>query len=102
MFESRFNHVAACEAAREHASLLHIRRIRLSLLGLLDDATSRDEFDRKIAELEMRENALWRFVEYPYHADSLLRIFHAGDRGIVLDAGRPTAPGATPAVCGVI
>jgi hypothetical protein len=99
MFESRFNHVAACEAAREHASLLHIRRLRISLLGLFDEDVPREDVSRKVTELELRENALWRFIEDPYQADSLLRIFHAGDRAIVLDAGRPTATGTIPAIC---
>lgn len=88
MFESRFNHAAASEAAQELARLLKVRRLRRSFLRVVAEQESRYE-----AELKLREAALWRFSDDPYHADALLQIFHAGDRAHVLDAGRPTTPG---------
>ncbi len=91
MFNTRFNHVAASEAARELARLLHVRRLRLSLQGIFDDLDTRPDVDRKVAELQLRESALHHFADDPYHADALLRIFHAEDRATVLDAGRPQA-----------
>mgnify|MGYP003598467550 CR=1 FL=1 len=87
MFESRFNHAAASEAAQELARLLKVRRLRRSFLSVVAEQESRYE------ALKLREAALWRFSDDPYHADALLQIFHAGDRAHVLDAGRPTTPG---------
>ncbi len=89
MFLSRFNHAAACEVAIEHARALHRERVQLSLAGLFDESEGRREIDRRVAALELRENALLRFAEDPYAADSLQRIFDPDDRARVLNAGDP-------------
>lgn len=95
MFLSRFNHEAARDAAVELARALHAERLQRSLAGLFGDGDRR-ETDRKIAELELRENALWRFAEDPYAADSLQRLFDLEDRAVVLDAGRPSKRHGVP------
>ena len=46
------------------------------------------EIERRIAELELRENALWRFAEDPYAADSLQQVFDLEDRAVLLEAGQ--------------
>jgi hypothetical protein len=93
MYLSRFNHAAARDAAIEQARALHTERLQISLAGLFDDGQGKREIERRIAELELRENALWRFAEDPYAADSLQQIFDLEDRAVLLEAGRPAAAG---------
>jgi hypothetical protein len=99
MSNGRFNHDAAAEVAREHARLLHIRRLRISLMNLFRDDLPADDVRLKISELAMRESALWHFSDEPYAPDSLLKVFHEQDRALLVEAGRPQESGPTFAVC---
>jgi hypothetical protein len=93
MYLSRFNHVAAREAAVEHAKALHAERLRMSLAGLFGEGVDRREIERRVTELELREKALLGFIDDPYAAESLRQIFDDGDRQIVIDAGARRAGG---------